>query len=180
MVAVPIFQEAKVIHIYTGNGKGKTSAAFGLAMRASGQGLKVIIFQFLKPRPFLSGEELSVKKLRGIKLVKFNQMHPMFGMKGEKLIKTIEEDFKIARKAILSSSYDMIVLDEIINAVDQGFIEQGNFIKLLKAVPKKVELVLTGRGDISNMEQYAHYVTVMVDKKHPFKQSKTARRGIEY
>lgn len=169
-----------MIHIYTGKGKGKSTAAFGLAMRASGQGLKVIIFQFLKPRSVLCGEELFVKKAKGIKLVRFRQMHPMFGANCENLIKTIEKDFEKAAKTILSKRYDMVVLDEIVNTVDQGFINMDKFLRLLTAVPEKVELVLTGRGDISGIEQYADYVTVMIDKKHPFKKDKAARRGIEY
>ncbi len=69
---------------------------------------------------------------------------------------------------------------EIINVIDQNFIKGSSFIKLLKAAPKKVELILTGRGDISGIEQYADYVTVMVDKKHPFRKHVGARKGIEY
>ena len=169
-----------MIHIYTGNGKGKTTAAFGLAMRASGQGLKVIIFQFLKPKGFASGEEISAKRIKGLKLVKFNQAHPIFKNKCEGINKTIEEDFEKAKKVVLGGKYDMVVIDEIINAVDQGFIERDSFINLLKSVPKKVELVLTGRGNVSDIEKYADYVTVMADKKHPFKKTTGARRGIEY
>ncbi len=171
-----------MIHIYTGKGKGKTTSAFGLAMRASGQGLKVIIFQFLKPKSILCGEEKTLKKIKGIKLVKFNQIHPLFKTSKRKdLRRTIKRDFEKAKKAILSRNYDMVVLDEIINAVDQGFIDnKGSFVKLLKSAPKKLELVLTGRGNISAIERYADYVTVMLDKKHPFRKAKLARKGIEY
>jgi cob(I)alamin adenosyltransferase len=172
-----------MIHIYAGNGKGKTTSAFGLAMRAGGQGLKVSIFQFLKPRALLAGEEVSAKKIKDIELIKFNQPHPMFGSDRKsfpRLEKRIKKDFGIAKKAILGGRYDMVVLDEIINVIDQNFIKRGSFIKLLKAVPEKVELILTGRGDISGIEQYADYVTVMVDKKHPFRKHVGARKGIEY
>jgi len=170
-----------MIHIYTGNGKGKTTSAFGLAMRASGQGLKVIIFQFLKPKSILCGEEKSLKKIKGLKLVKFDQMHPMFKtFKCGELNENIKKDFEIAKKVILTKDYDMVVLDEVINVVDQGFIDKTNFVKLLKRVPNKVEVVLTGRGDVSGIEEHADYVTIMEDKKHPFKKSKQARKGIEY
>lgn len=176
-----------MLHIYTGNGKGKTTVAFGLALRASGQNLKVVIFQFLKPRSFLCGEEIQAKKIKGVKLVKFNQVHPMFGTthktseaRHKKLKALIRKDFKKVKSTILGRRYDMVVLDEIINVVDQGFLNKNSFLKLLEAVPQKVELVLTGRGDISEIEKFADYVTVMIAKKHPFRKGNAARKGIEY
>jgi len=172
-----------MIHIYTGNGKGKTTSAFGLAMRASGQGLKVVIFQFLKPKGFLCGEQVSVKKLKGVKLVILDQTHPIFERSNcsfPKIKRTIKKDFEKAETAILSRKYNMVILDEIINVVDQGFIGRKVFLKTLRSVPEKVELVLTGRGDISDLERYADYVTVMVEKKHPFRKKIGARRGVEH
>jgi len=179
-----------MIHIYTGNGKGKTTSAFGLALRARGQGLKVIIFQFLKPKTLLCGEQVSIKKIKGIKLVRFDQAHPMFKnialtsclsrAKFKDIARDIKKDFEKAKKMISRKKYDMVILDEVINAVDQKFIDQKRFLKLLKNVPDKVELVLTGRGDISAIEQFADYITIMIDKKHPLRKKIGARRGIEY
>jgi len=170
-----------MIHVYTGKGKSKTTSAFGLAMRANGQGLKVIIFQFLKPKSIVSGEENTLKDIKGIKLVKFNQIHPMFKASKRKDLKnTVEKDFKKAKSAILGKKYDMVILDEVINILDQGFIDKGSFLELLKKVPEKVELILTGRGDTSFIENYVDYVTIMTDKKHPFNEFKQARKGIEY
>ena len=174
-----------MIHVYTGNGKGKTTSAFGLAMRASGQGLKVAIFQFLKPKALLCGEQIAAKKIKGIKLVTFNQAHPMFKKKicsvaAASYAAVIKRDFQKAKNTILSGKYDMVVLDEIINAVDQSFIDRKTFLRLLMSVPQRLELVLTGRGDISDIEKYADYVTVMIDKKHPLRKSIGARKGIEY
>ncbi|HDP16232.1 MAG TPA: cob(I)yrinic acid a,c-diamide adenosyltransferase [Candidatus Omnitrophica bacterium] len=170
-----------MIHIYTGNGKGKTTSAFGLAMRACGQGLKVCVFQFLKPGSFLCGEQIVFKRIKNANLIVFRQSHPMFReIPLPALKKRIKKDFDKARRAVMSKKYGMVVLDEIINAVDQGFISRGIFLGLLRSVPEKVELVLTGRGDISLIEQYADYVTLMIDKKHPFRKGAIARRGIEY
>jgi len=176
-----------MIHIYTGNGKGKTTQAFGLAIRASGQNLKVIIFQFLKPKSLLCGEEVSVRKIKGVKLVKFDHVHPIFcGSRGtlrgehKKLKMKIRKDFKRVCSAIFSGKYDMVVLDEIINVVDQDFLSHKSFLKLLESIPSTVEVILTGRGDISSIENYADYVTIMIDKKHPFRKNIDARRGIEY
>jgi len=191
-----------MIHIYSGNGKGKTTSSFGLAMRASGQGLKVIIFQFLKPRKLVCGEEISAKKIKNIKVVKYEQEHPMFMEKKEifstrsknivrarlkaesrtkeKIIKSIGKAMADVKRAVFSGKYDMVILDEIINVIDQGFSGKKEFLNLVKNIPEDIELVLTGRGDISELEKLADYVTIMVDKKHPFRQQVNARRGIEY
>jgi cob(I)alamin adenosyltransferase len=173
-----------MIHIYTGKGKGKTTSAFGLALRAAGQGLKVVIFQFLKPELPLCGEYVSAKKIKNIKLVKFAQTHPIFTPQkssSEKLKKTIEKDFAVVAKTVMSGKCRMVILDEIINAFDQKLLDKNLFLNFLKSVPSKVELILTGRGNISEIERYADYITVMTDKKHPFADKKTpARKGIEY
>jgi len=170
-----------VIHLYTGNGKGKTTSAFGLAMRASGQGLRVCIFQFLKPKSLLCGEQVIIRKIKGIDIVAFKQSHPMFeDVSMQELKKIVEKDFIRTEKIIHEKRYDMIVLDEIINAVDQGFVDKKRFLDFLRSIPEGIELVLTGRGDISAIEQYADYITVMVEKKHPFRKNIPARKGIEY
>jgi len=182
-----------MIHIYTGNGKGKTTSSFGLAMRASGQGLKVIIFQFLKPKLLVTGEEKTAKKIKNLKVVKYEQEHPMFAGqrtesreyrakgKGQREIKkSVNRAMIEAKKAIFGGKYDMIIMDEIINVIDQGFAEKKEFLELIKKVPKSVELILTGRGDISEIEKSADYITIMIDKKHPLRQCVNARRGIEY
>jgi len=175
-----------MIHIYTGNGKGKTTSSFGLAMRASGQGLKVIIFQFLKPKSLVTGEEISAKKIKNIKVVKYDQSHPMFighsaeGIAQRKIKESVKRAMLEAKKAIFSGKYDMVILDEIINVLDQGFAGKKDFLELIKKAPEDVELVLTGRGDISDIEQFADYITIMIDKKHPLRQRVNARRGIEY
>src|SRR3989338_2345036 len=175
-----------MIHIYTGNGKGKTTSAFGLAMRASGQGLKVIIFQFLKPRKLVCGEEIAAKKIRNVKVVKFKQAHPIFVAQGSRLKaqgeirKSMQRAMTEAKKAILGKRYNMVILDEIINVIDQGFFEKKDFLELIKKAPGDVELVLKGRGDISDIEQFADYVSIIIDKKHPFREFVNARRGIEY
>ena len=176
----------KMIHIYTGNGKGKTTASFGLAMRASGQGLKVIIFQFLKPKSLVTGEEISARKIKNVKVVKYEQEHPMFNVQGSMLRahgeikKSAQRMMLEAKKAISSKKYDMVILDEIINVIDQGFAGKKEFLELIKKAPKDIELVLTGRGDISEIEKFADYITIMIDKKHPFRQRVNARCGIEY
>jgi len=175
-----------MIHIYTGNGKGKTTASFGLAMRASGHGLKSIIFQFFKPEGLISGEEISANRLKNIKVKKCKEGHPMFKSScgGKVLIKrvkkAIKEMMEDVKKSILSKGYDIVILDEIINVLDQNFYSKKEFIKILKDAPSSVDIILTGRGDISMLENYADYITIMVDKKHPFRSGVVAKKGIEY
>lgn len=175
-----------MIHIYTGKGKGKTTCAFGLAMRAGGQGLRVIIFQFLKPKRLVCGEEISVKRLKNIKVVKCEECHPMFSPQPiahslqNRIKKAIENTMKVVEKAIFNKKYDIVILDEIINVIDQNFYSKRAFLKLLRKLPRQIELVLTGRGDISEIEEYADYVTIMLDKKHPYRGKVGARRGVEY
>jgi cob(I)alamin adenosyltransferase len=170
-----------MIHIYTGSGKGKTTSAFGLAMRASGQGFRVIIFQFFKPERLVCGEAVSAKKLKNIKIVRCEKCHPMFDRKGAaEAKKAIEKMVKEAEKAISGGKYKMVILDEIINVTDQGFLGKKKFFGLLKKTPRDTELILTGRGDVSDIEEFADYVTIMIDRKHPFRQRVSARRGIEY
>ena len=175
-----------MIHIYTGNGKGKTTSSFGLAMRAAGQGLEVVIFQFLKPQSLVTGEEVAAKQIKNIKVVKYEQEHPMFAVSGLRLAvkgktkRSMEKAMLEVKRAIRSGKYNMVILDEIINVIDQGFASKKEFIETLKNAPKNTELVLTGRGDISEIEKFADYVTIMVDKKHPFRQRVNARKGIEY
>jgi cob(I)alamin adenosyltransferase len=94
--------------------------------------------------------------------------------------KSVKKAMADAKKAILSKEYNMIILDEIINVIDQGFGGKKEFLELIKNTPKDTELVLTGRGDISELEKFADYITIMVNKKHPFRQHINARPGIEY
>jgi len=94
--------------------------------------------------------------------------------------KSVKKAMIDVKRAVFSGKYDMVILDEIINALDQGFTGKKDFLKLIKKAPENVELALTGRGDISDIEQFADYITIMIDKKHPFRQRVNARRGIEY
>lgn len=171
-----------MVHIYTGNGKGKTTAAVGLAVRAAGAGLKVCFIQFLKG--YTAYNEL--KMLKKIKIVRFKQAHPMFCAKRKMksamavLKKQATKDFQAAKKIVLSKKYDVVVMDEVINIVSQKLVPEGELIKLIDAKPKKVELVLTGRGASRSLIGRADYVTDMRLVRHPYYKGKKARKGIEY
>jgi cob(I)alamin adenosyltransferase len=172
--------ERGLIQVYTGLGKGKTTAALGLALRAAGQSLKVYIIQFMKGWSNY-GELVSVKKLPSITLRQFGR--PEFVDKDHpdpEDIRQAHQALEHARQVILGGQYDVVILDEINVALDFGLISLGEVLSLLDAKPEKVELVLTGRYAHPEVVKRADLVTEMLDIKHPYAEGITGRRGIEY
>ncbi len=173
------------IHIYTGDGKGKTTAAMGLAMRALGWGMKVCIFHFLKKG---MGNELKLAtSFNGrLKIVTFDQRHPIFLHKSlrhkaaEDLRKRLPHDLRIAKETILMGSYDMIILDEVINCLNEKFIDKKDILPIVSSKFLSSELILTGRGAPKWLISKADYVTEMRLVKHPYQKGRKARKGIEY
>lgn len=165
------------VQVYTGNGKGKTTAAWGQAMRALGQGLKVVIIQFFKAKG--SGEARIAKKLK-LDVYSFCPVHPSFGGEREKLKKECREGLIFAKKLVMSKRYDLIVLDEINIALRDRLIELSDVLNLIKKKPKEVELILTGRGAPKKIMEAADLVTEMREIKHPYQKGIKGRRGIEY
>ncbi len=166
------------IHVYTGDGKGKTTAALGLALRASGQGMKVLFIQFLKGEVDC-GEMLFVSKHRPFEFVRLSE--------GEIFKKTKEEAKRDCRRtlayceeALLKDEYDVVILDEILVAMSHGYLTTDEVMALIGKKPERVELVLTGRRAPKDVVQCADYVTEMLLIKHPFAEGVSARRGVEY
>jgi cob(I)alamin adenosyltransferase len=169
-----------VIQIYTGNGKGKTTAALGLAMRAAGHGLRVIIIQFMKGK-INYGELQTTKKLPNISIEQYGR--PDFVNPEEpdpEDIRLAREGLERAREVILSKKYDVVVLDEINVAVNFGLIQTRDVVKLLEKRPKKVELVLTGRYMPEEFAGYADLITECRELKHYFNEGTPAREGFDY
>ena len=166
-----------LVQVYTGNGKGKTTAAWGQALRASGQGLRVAIIQFFKGKG--SGEARMAKKLK-LDVYSFCPVHPFFGGKRKKLEKECQEGLIFAKKLIQSKKYDMVILDEINIAMRDRLIEVNEVLDLIKKKPKGVELILTGRGAPKKITKQANLVTEMREIKHPYRKGIKGRKGIEY
>ncbi len=169
-----------LIEVYTGDGKGKTTAALGLALRAAGHGLKVCIIQFMKGWPHY-GELKAVNFVPGITLKQFGGPH--FVDRNNPLPQDIEmarEALEEARRAMHSGLYDIIILDEINVALDFGLISLEEVISLLEEKPEKVELVLTGRNAHPEIIRRAHLVTEMKELKHPYRHGIVSRKGIDY
>jgi cob(I)alamin adenosyltransferase len=172
--------EKGLIQVYTGNGKGKTTAALGLALRAAGHGLKTCIVQFMKGRSYY-GELGSVEKIPDITLRQFGR--PDFVHKDRldtEDIRQAEQALKHARQVMERGDYDLLVLDEINVALDFGLIGLEELLDLLENKPPQVELILTGRNAHPEIIRRAHLVTEMREIKHPYAKGIRGRKGIEY
>lgn len=172
--------EKGLVQVYTGDGKGKTSAAFGLALRAIGRGLKVYIIQFIKGG-FDYGELYMVDKLPNLELKAFGRgRFVMEKPPGKEDIKLAQEAFQLVEEVVKSGKYDIVILDEINVALNLKLINLEEVLKLIKNKPKHVELVLTGRCAPDEIIEAADLVTEMKEVKHPFNKGFQARKGIEY
>jgi cob(I)alamin adenosyltransferase len=167
------------IQLYTGDGKGKTTAAFGLALRAVGAGLKVCIFQFAKG--IESGELKMVKKLSGSVLVRQFGARSFIRGKAGVIDRTLaERGLAAAEKAITGGRYDVIILDELCIACHYRMIQPKTVLEVLANRPAHVEVVITGRKAPKEFADAADLVTEMKEIKHYYCKGVKARRGIEY
>ena len=168
------------IQVYTGDGKGKTTAALGLALRAAGHGYRTYFGQFLKARP--SGERAAAKKLGGlITFARFGRpgLLRMKGRPDPEDVRRAELGLALCRKAMLSGKYDLVVLDEVNVALHFGLLKPADVLALCDEKPPSVELVLTGRRAPAALIRRAGLVTEMREIKHYFAAGVPARRGIE-
>ena len=175
-----------MVQVYTGPGKGKTSAAFGQALRALGQGLRVCIIRFLKGDR-RSGEIKMADRLgEDLTLVSFGADREARGGTwwGESFTDEDREQaqagIEYAAEAISSGRHDIVILDEVNCAIDAGLIVPTQVLDLIETKPEQVELILTGRGAPKALIDRADLVTEMAEIKHPFQRGIGARRGIEF
>lgn len=173
-----------MLYIFTGNGKGKTTAALGTAMRAVGEGKKVLMVQFIKG-PWKSGEDVFATGLGPrFKLVKMGK--GFVGILGDTLPRKEHEKaacdaLAFARKEAESGNWDILILDEVHNAVHLHLITKEAVLAFLDVAGDCVEhLILTGRDAAQEIIDRADLVTEMRDIKHPYAKGVTARRGLEY
>jgi cob(I)alamin adenosyltransferase len=167
--------------VYTGQGKGKTTASLGLAIRSRARNNKVLFLQFIKG-PWLSSEIKVLKKL-GVIVKIFGQ--GFVGILGDKKPKqghkkSAQKALDFVRRAFESNKFDLIVLDEILIAQKLGLISESDILKLIRTKPKKLNLVLTGRGATSKIKSAADLVTEMKAIKHPYFKGIKARKGLDY
>ncbi len=168
-----------LVHVYTGDGKGKTTAAIGQAVRAKGAGLSVCILQFLKTQD--SGELKSLAEL-GISVIRKETVSGFFFQlsdeQKEQLKGEVGYEFELAKK--LLPQYDIVILDEIFGALENNLISTAELKRLIRKKPEGTELILTGRHAPSEIIEVADYVSEINVVKHPMNEGVPARAGIEF
>lgn len=166
------------IQVYTGNGKGKTTAALGLAVRAAGAGLKIFIGQFLKGMEY--SELLSLQRLSdNIEITQLGGACFVFGKPSAGDIRMAQDGLGVIKEKILSAKYDMIIMDEVNVAVSLGLLSAESVIDVLRLKPENMEIIMTGRGAPDKFIELADLVTEMKEIKHYYQSGVQARVGIE-
>ncbi len=166
-----------LVQVYTGDGKGKTTAALGLALRAVGNGMKVGFIQFLKGER--GGEHLFAARYHPFEIIQVGT-GSQFGRPLEELADEAKRTLKLASEMMSQGNYDLLVLDEICVAVHKGFLAIGDVLAFIESKPASLELVLTGRYAPPELIERADLVTEMKIVKHPFQRGIPARKGVEY
>jgi cob(I)alamin adenosyltransferase len=167
-----------LIHVYTGNGKGKTTSAVGLCVRAKSRGLRVLFAQFMKKD---SKGEITLMERISIKVLQFKKvLSPHFHPNAD--MGSIRQEALKAIETLQSSiaEFDLVVLDEFTHLLSNKLIEKKEAMNFISDMPSSLELVFTGRGAPDLLIDLADYVTEMNDVKHPSKNGLTARKGIEH
>ena len=167
------------IHVYTGPGKGKTTAALGLGLRAAGAGLKVHMLQFMKGRRY--SELDAIENIPGFTISQHGRDEFVSKENPEQIdIDLAQQGFAYAKEIIKKEKYDLVILDEINVAVDFNLIDVDDVLEIVEGKPEKLELVLTGRYAHPKITRIADYVTEMLEIKHPYQHGVEARKGIDF
>ena len=168
-----------LIHVYTGNGKGKTTAAIGLGIRALGNGLKVLMIQFMKGRRY--SELDALEQVKDFTVVQFGRDEFVSKKNPEKIdIDLAQKGISYAREVLQKNLFDVVILDEINVAVDFQLIALDDVLNLLKLKPKTMELILTGRYAPPELIKRADVVSEVLEIKHPYQKGIQSRKGIDW
>jgi cob(I)alamin adenosyltransferase len=169
-----------LIQVFTGEGKGKTTAALGEALRACGHNFSVLVIQFMKG-DIKYGEFTIAPKVPNLTIEQFGL--PTFVKKGEPSkedLRLAHEGFERAKTAIMGKEYDMVILDEINVAIDYGLVQLEDVLELLKNRPDGVEVILTGRYAPKEILEIADLVSTIEEVKHPYQKGIIGRKGVEW
>ena len=176
---MPTRKRKPLVIVYTGNGKGKTTAALGMLFRAWGRGMKVVMLSFMKNENSNYGEERAARRL-GIEMVPLGGGFTW-------LSKDLEKDKALARKCwdlckekIASGEYDIVILDELTYPLNYGWLDIDDVLETLRRRPRDLHVVVTGRDAPPGLVEFADLVTEMREVKHPFQQGIKAQPGVDF
>jgi cob(I)alamin adenosyltransferase len=170
-----------LVIVYTGDGKGKTTAALGAALRALGHGMKVAMVQFIKGS-WVSGEHRACKRFgKNFEIFRTGEGFTWDTKNRKRDRELVEKGWKLARQKLLSGRYGLVILDEINYVVDYEYLDLREVLQALRAKPPKVHVILTGRSAKKGLIEAADLVSEMREVKHPFRDAKIpAQRGIDF
>lgn len=176
-------EEKGMVLVYTGDGKGKTTAALGLCFRALGWGKKVCVIQFLKSKEYVCGERLFLEKI-GVPCYTMG-IGFSWTQSEEEQKKAVEQAWQLVKKILSEDTYDLVVLDEINHVLREGsifseIIDCEKMVDVLKNRPQTMDVVLTGRGARGEICAFADLVTEMKAVKHPYEKGVSARKAMEF
>ena len=175
-------EDKALVHIYCGDGKGKTTAATGLAIRMAGYGKKVLFARFLKNER--SGELKILDQIKEIEVLHLERSFGFYNQLDEKQKEEWRHTYKVLWKEIQEKvkegKYDLLVMDEFLHAMRYELVTEEEILKFLQERPKNLEVVMTGRDPSQNLLKAADYVSEIKKVKHPYDEGIFARKGIEY
>lgn len=172
--------EKGLLMVYSGQGKGKTTAALGMALRAVGHGMKVLMIQFMKGDPDY-GELQAARLLPGLEIVQKGR--PAFvkpGEPGAEDLRLAREGLDLGEQALSGGDWDLVILDELNVAIDYGLLTLAEVIRVLDARSEAVNVVITGRGAHPELVKRADMASEVLEIKHHFHAGVEARKGIEF
>lgn len=176
---MPKKKRKPLVILYTGAGKGKTTAALGLLLRAWGRGMKVAMLSFIKHETANFGEEQAARKL-GIEIVPLGAGFTWLSKDIEKDRALAQRGWALCKEKIASGDYDVIVLDEITYPINYGWLDLEEVMETLRSRPPDLHVVLTGRDAPQALIDFADLVTEMREVKHPFKEGVKAQPGVDF
>ena len=176
---MPVEKRKSLVIVYTGDGKGKTTAALGALLRAWGRGMKVVMLSFIKTETSNYGEERAAKKL-GVELIPLGGGFTWLSKDLEKDKALAQRCWALCKEKIASNEYDIVILDEITYPIVYGWLDLTDVIDTLNARPTNLHAILTGRDAPQQLIDFADLVTEMREVKHPFQQGIKAQPGIDF
>ena len=176
---MPVKKRKPLVVVYTGDGKGKTTAALGMLLRAWGRGYAVVMLSFIKAETANFGEERAARKL-GIELIPLGAGFTWLSDDLEKDRALAQRCWTLCKEKIASGGYDIVVMDEITYPLNFGWLDVDEVIETLKSRPPNLHVVLTGRDAPPVLIAFADLVTEMREVKHPFKDGIKAQPGVDF